>query len=298
MVRGHHHDEFLNSVGAQIIIGDIRNESALDVACNGVAGIFHLASIVQKAGIPDSEFYDVHVKATKSLLDAALKHNVGKIVHCSTIGVLGHIENPPADETAPYNVEDIYQTTKPEGEKVALNHHREHDAAVTVVRPAAVYGPGDTRLLKLFKMVAEGKFRMVGDGNTLIHPVYVDDLVNGMLLAFEKPESAGEVYILGGEKPVTLNEWVAIIAKAAGVSGPGFSIPYLPVKIAAILCETICKPLGIEPPLFRRRVDFFVKNRAFSIDKAKRDLGYDPSVDLVDGANRTIGWYKENDWIV
>jgi len=297
LVRNDGADAFFKSIKAQIYNGDIRDHEVVDCVCDGVSGVFHLASIVQRAGIPDRDFWDVHVTATRNLMAACVKYNVSRVVHCSTIGVLGHITSPPADESSPYNVEDIYQKTKAEGEKVAMEYHRVKGVPVTIVRPAAVYGPGDRRLLKLFRMIASGRFVMVGDGKTLIHPVYIDDLVEGMILACERPEAVGEIFILGGPEYISISRWAEIIASQAGVSLPGLSIPYYPVKVAAMLCEGLFRPLGLEPPLFRRRVDFFVKNRAFSIDKAKNRLGYDPKVGTSEGARLTIAWYRERGWI-
>ncbi|VAX15689.1 hypothetical protein MNBD_NITROSPINAE03-795, partial [hydrothermal vent metagenome] len=239
----------------------------------------------------------VHVTATRRLLEAAKKADVKRVVHCSTVGVLGHVADPPADENTAYNVEDIYQVTKAEGEKLALEYGSMTGLPVTVVRPCAVYGPGDRRLLKLFKLIATGRFRMIGDGSTLIHPVYIDDLVDGMILAYESSRAIGKVYILGGEQYVSVREWTKIIAREAGVTLSSFSIPYTPVWLAAIACEAVCAPFGMEPPLFRRRVDFFVKNRAFSINKAKQELEFSPKTDLDEGAAKTIEWYRQMGWI-
>lgn len=290
-------EPFFKSLKAEIYKGDIRDRDVVDSVCEGVEGVFHLASIVQQAGIPDSEFWDVHVTATRRLLEAAKKRGIKRVVHCSTIGVLGHIADPPADETTAYNVDDIYQVTKAEGEKLALEFHSIYGLPVTVIRPAAIYGPGDRRLLKLFKLVATGRFKMIGDGSTLIHPVYIDDLVNGMILAYESSKAVGQIYILGGKRYVSLSEWTKIIAKEAGVALAPFSIPYAPVWLAAATCEAVCAPFGIEPPLFRRRVDFFIKNRAFSIKKAKEELKFLPKTDLEEGAKKTIEWYKQKGWI-
>ena len=164
---------------------------------------------------------------------------------------------------------------------------------VTVVRPPVIYGPGDMRMLKLFRYIANGKFKMIGDGKTFAHPVYIDDLVDGMILAYESDKAAGETYILGGENYVTLNEWTKIIAKEAGAEISPIHIPYRPLWLFSYLCEIVCAPFGIEPPLFRRRVDFFVKDRAFSIDRAKDELGYRPKVGLEEGAKKTLESYKD-----
>ena len=293
LVRSDKDDKYFRSLGAEIYKGDITDPKVTDWLVDGAVGVFNLAAVVSRKGIDDSEFYAIHVEAVKRLCEAAVKRGVRRFVNCSTIGVLGDIKNPPADETAPYNAVDIYQKTKAEGEQVALSYHGKGSLSVTVVRPAVIYGPGDMRMLKLFRYIANGKFKMIGDGKTFAHPVYVDDLVDGMILAYESEKSAGRTYILGGENYVTLNEWTKIIAQEAGVKLSAIHVPYRPLWLVSYLCELLCAPFGIEPPLFRRRVDFFVKDRAFTIDRAKEELGYQPKVGLEEGARKTLEWYRE-----
>ena len=110
-------------------------------------------------------------------------------MHCSTVGVQGEIEDPPAKETAPYKPGDHYQESKMEGEKLALRFFEEHDFEGVVVRPVGIYGPGDTRFLKLFKFINNGRFRMIGKGDVLYHLTYVEDLVDGIILAGEKDKA-------------------------------------------------------------------------------------------------------------
>ena len=294
LVRDSRHDQFFQSLGAQICVGDLTDPEVAPWAVDGVDGVFHLASIVQGQELDDADFWDVNYSATKRLLHAAKRTGVKRFLHCSTTGVMGNITNPPADETAPYNTEDIYQITKAEAEKLALEFGAAHGMEVTVVRPGAVYGPGDGRLLKLFRMAGGGRFPIIGDGATLIHPVYVDDLVEGMILAYEKPEAAGRVYILCGEAPVSVRHWAEVIAQAAGGKLRSVTVPYLPVLLAAAIMEATLVPIGIKPPLFGRRVDFYIKTRAFSIARAREELGYSPAVGLEDGAARTLAWYREH----
>ncbi len=288
LVRSDREDPFFRSINAQIYTGDICDPEVADWVLDGAVGLFNLAAVVSKKGVDVSEFRRVHVEAVENLLDAALRRGVRRFVQCSTIGVLGDIGNRPADEETPLNAKDEYQLSKAEGEKLALSYNGKEKLEVTVVRPAMVYGPGDTRLAKLFRHIATGRFRMIGTGATLAHPVYIDDLVEGMILALNSKKAAGRIYILGGDRCVTLNEWAAIIAKAAGVKLSRFHIPYPLVMSVALVCEVICAPFGIEPPLYRRRVDFFIKNRAFAIDRAKEELGYNPMVNLEEGAKRTL----------
>jgi nucleoside-diphosphate-sugar epimerase len=166
-----------------------------------------------------------------------------------------------------------------------------------VVRPGAIYGPGETRLLKLFRAIARGRYALVGDGLPHYHLVYIDDLVEGILLAAERPAAVGEAFILAGPRHVSQRELGAIIARHTGGRVLPIRIPAAPIQWAGDLCEAVCVPLGIEPPLHRRRVDFWTKNRAFSIAKARRLLGYAPKVDVEEGVARTAQWYRQAGWL-
>lgn len=261
-------------------------------ALKGVETIYHLAAVYRTEGVPRHYFWDVHVEATRQLLEAARRANVSRFVHCSTVGVQGEIKNPPATEEAPYAPGDVYQESKVDGEKLARRFFQEHNFPGVVVRPVGIYGPGDTRFLKLFKFVYNGKFRMLGSGKVLYHMTHVDDLARGILLAGEKKEALGEVFTIGGEGYLTLAELVERVAHALNVPVPRKSFPVWPVWFAGLLCEMLCRPFGIEPPLYRRRVEFFIKDRAFDISKAKRLLGYQPQVDLDAGLRQTGEWYR------
>ncbi|MDZ7262165.1 MAG: NAD(P)-dependent oxidoreductase, partial [candidate division KSB1 bacterium] len=147
------------------------------------------------------------------------------------------------------------------------------------------------------KFIYKGKFRMIGNGRVLYHLTYIDDLVEGIILCGEKEEARGQLYTLGGNEYVTLNELVGMIAEALEVPRPTKRIPVWPVWLAGALCEAMCRPLGIEPPIYRRRVDFFIKDRAFDISKAKRELGYQPKIDLKTGLKLTADWYRQQGWL-
>src|SRR5260370_1436609 len=135
---------------------------------------------------------------------------------------------------------------------------------------------------------------MLGSGEIYYHLTYIDDLVEGFRLCGEVPAAANRTYILAGGEVTTLNELIAIIAEEAGVSPPTLKFPAWPVWIAAALCEAFCAPLGIAPPLYRRRVDFFTKSRAFDITRAREEIGFAPRVGLREGIRRTLEWYREH----
>ncbi len=259
----------------------------------GAHTIYHLAAAYREAKHRDDYYTRVHVEGTRLLLDASKAQGVERFVHCSTVGVHGHITSPPADEQAPYGPGDVYQRTKLEGEQVALSYHDPAGLSVRVARPTAIYGPGDTRLLKLFSMIARRRFLLLGTGDIFYHMVHVRDLVAGLRLLGTDPRAAGEVFILGGDQYYTLRQVAGVIAEAVGVAPSWLRLPARPFQIIGDLCEKVCIPFGIEPPIHRRRVDFYTKSRAFTIEKAKRVLGYRPQVSLQDGIRSTLQWYRE-----
>jgi dihydroflavonol-4-reductase len=283
----------LEAAGVDLVEGDIRNASDVARAAEGAARIYHIAAVFRTAGHPDSFYRDVNVGGTRHVIDAARRHGVERLIHCSTIGVHGDVKEIPCAEDSPFNPSDVYQETKLEAE-LAVRAAIEDDVPGVIFRPAGIYGPGDLRFLKLFKTIHNRTFRMFGTGETLWHPIYIDDLVDGILLCGERPEAVGQTYILAGDRYVTLNQLVTGIAGALGVSAPNMRLPLWPLSAGATLCETLCRPFGIDPPLHRRRAAFFVKNRAFSIAKARLQLGFQPKVVLEKGLRHTAAWYFEH----
>ncbi|MDW7710948.1 MAG: NAD(P)-dependent oxidoreductase [Deferrisomatales bacterium] len=277
--------------------GDIRDGEAVDAAVRGSDVVIHLVSNFRKGGSDKKEARAINVNGTVNVLEACGKHGVRQLIHCSTIGVHGSVREIPATETTAFNPTDLYQETKLEAEQEVWRHHREKGLPVTVIRPISLYGPGDLRMLKLFKMIKKGTFLMVGSGDALFQPAYIDDVVEGFRLCLENPAALGEVFILGSEGYLPLKELVRTIAEEMGVAPPTRRIPLGPVLWLAGVCERVCEPFGIEPPLHRRRVSFFQNNRAFSIEKAKRVLGFDPQVPLREGIRRTVRWYEENGYL-
>lgn len=283
--------------GVAVVEGELRDPDALRRLVEGVDGVLHVAAVYRTAGHPDGYYREINVGGTERLLEAAAQAGVARFVHTSTVGVLGHIERPPADETAPLAPGDIYQQTKAEAEALALSFGKKRGLAVAVVRPGAIYGPGERRLLKLFRAIARGRYAVVGSGRAFYHPVFIDDLVAGFLLALDHPAAAGESFIIAGEQYISQDDLAALVARATGGRVLPFHVPTWPLLAAAAVCEAVCVPLGLEPPIHRRRVEFWVKSRAFSIAKAKRLLGYAPKVDLEEGIRRTAAWYRDAGWL-
>jgi len=287
----------LKGDGIILATGDIRDASAVERAAQRVEVIYHVAAIYRQAGLREDEYRAVNARAVGTVIEAASRAGVNRVVHCSTVGVHGDIERPPANEDAPLKPGDIYQVTKLEGERVAREAGARAGVEVVIARPTGIYGPGDRRLLKLFRGVARRRFLVLGSGEIFYHLTYIDDLVEGFRLCGEVPAAAGRTYILAGGEVTTLNDLIRIVAEVAGVQPPTLHLPVLPVWVAGAACELICAPFGIEPPLYRRRVDFFTKSRAFDIARARGELGYAPKVSLREGIRRTLDWYRRAGWI-
>ncbi|GJL64709.1 MAG: dihydroflavonol-4-reductase [Nitrospirales bacterium] len=287
----------LKSIGAEIVSGDITDRAAVFNVVKDVDTIFHIAALFRSAKHGDDIYYDINVEGSRNILDAAEQSHVKRVIHCSTVGVHSHIPHPPAAEDEAYRPGDIYQVTKCEGEKLACERFLSGRLEGTIVRPAMIWGQGDMRTLKLFKGVAKRRFPIIGNGRTLAHWIDVDDLVDGFVLAAENDVAKGQTYIFAGERPVSISELVLTISRVAGVKPWPFKVPALPIQLLGSLTEAVCKPLGIEPVLHRRRVDFFTKTRSFDTSKAKRELGFHPRLTFEAEVEKIFNWYRAHGWL-
>ena len=297
LVRNENSSRKLLGSDVEIVVGDLRDHAAIRRAVDNRQIVYNIGAIYRQAGLSADEYVDVNAKSVGTVIEAAALAGVSRVVHCSTVGVHGDVEHPPANEDAPLRPGDIYQETKLEGERIARDVGRREGIAVTIARPTGIYGPGDRRLLKLFRGVANRRFIVLGSGKIFYHLTYVDDLVEGFRLCGEVPEAANRTYILAGDEVTTLNELIGLIAEESGVRPPQARLPAWPFWFAGLICEAICAPMRLEPPLYRRRVDFFTKSRAFDISRARNELGYKPRVSLRNGIKKTLWWYKEAGWI-
>lgn len=279
------------------VVGDLTAPDDVRRAVAGQDVVYNIAALYREAGLSDDAYRAVNATAAAALVEAAAAAGVRRVVHCSTVGVHGDIERPPANEDAPLHPGDVYQETKVEGERLARDAAARTGVELVIARPTGIYGPGDRRLFKIFGQIARGRFVMLGSGRNFYHLTYIDDLCEGFRLCGNVPRAAGRTYILGGGDVTTLAQLVDITSEVAGRQGVRLRLPVWPVWLAGAACEIICAPLGVAPPLYRRRVDFFRKSRAFDISRARAELGFAPAVGVREGIGRTLEWYREHHWI-
>jgi nucleoside-diphosphate-sugar epimerase len=285
--------EVLRSRGAQLITGSVTDPGAVDRCMEKVDLVFHLAAAFRELNVPNSFYDEVNVGGTRIVLEAARRHGARKFVYCSTCGVHGNVDRPPANEDAPIKPADYYQRTKYEAEAIVLDRMGQ-GMETLVIRPTAIYGPGDPeRFFMIFKRVANGTFPMFGSGRTLYHPLYIDNLVDAFLLCLRPGVGRGRAYLIADQDYYPIEEIVQAVARALDVPVRIPHYPILPVVALGHLVEKICRPLGVTPPIFPRRVDWYRQNRAFDISRARTELGFVPRISLEEGLRRTGAWYRE-----
>jgi nucleoside-diphosphate-sugar epimerase len=280
----------LEARGAEVIPETVTNQEGLFAVARGVEVVYHLAAAQHEAHAADQHFWDVNVTGTRHLLEASVEAGVKRFVHGSTIGVYGATLDGIIDEQSPLQPDNIYGRTKLEGERLVLAYREQ--LPVVVVRISETYGPGDYRLLKLFRAIHKNVFFVIGNGENKHHLIYIDDLINGLLLAATVEEAKGEVFVLAGKEVLTTNEMVEIIAEQLETRIRKFRAP-LPLFMAlATAVEAGLRPLGVQPPLHRRRMDFFKKSFTFSPEKSSRILGFTPGIGFAEGVKETVTWYR------
>jgi len=281
-------DHLAEDPNLEIVTGDITDTTLVAQLLDGVDFLYHLASAHLDLRLSDTHYWQVNVEGTKNLLQMAHSANVKRVIHCSSVGVFGEITNPPANETSPCTPNNVYEQTKLAGEKVALEIARQTGLPLVVARPAWVYGPRCPRTEKLLRTIRKGRFVMFGDGQTLRHPIYVADAVQGLELCLETSQAVGQVYIIAGETTITIAQLVRTVAEALEVPPPSIRLPVTLGKMAGWGLQLAFKPLGRQPPFSQRSMDFFLKDNAYDISKAKRELGFQPQVDLQTGLAQTL----------
>ena len=284
--------QLVESKGAKVVLGAVTDKKLIASCTEGTELVFHLAAAQHEANVPDQHFWDVNVEGTRNLLEASVQHGVKRFVHGSTIGVYGEAMEGEIDEQTALKPDNIYGVTKREGEGLALSFCDQ--IPVSVVRISETYGPGDRRLLKLFKAIQRGAFFMIGRGDNMHQLIYVDDLIDGMYQAAEEDSAIGEIFVLAGREVLTTQQMVTTISEVLGARPRRWHAPLWPFYVAAVLMEKTLRPLGIQPPLHRRRLNFFIKSFYFSQAKAARILDFHPRRDFREGVTLTAEWYRQS----
>jgi nucleoside-diphosphate-sugar epimerase len=285
----------LEAAGIRIEQGPLQDANYARRVAAGCEVVIHLAAAQHEANVPEEYFIDVNVTGTRTLLEASRQAGVGRFVYGSTIGVYGESTGETLDENSPPRPMNMYGRSKLAAEGVVKE--LAPSIPTSIVRISETYGPGDFRLLKLFRAVNRGRFLIIGPGRNRRQAIHVSDLIRGLMLAATHPAAVGETFVLAGQETMTTVEMVEQVARALGRPAPRLRLPLWPFLGAAVVMEKTLAPLGIQPPLHRRRLDFFRKSFVFSTEKAGRLLGYRAEVPFARGAVETAGWYRAQGYL-
>lgn len=278
--------------------GNVYDADLLENAMQGVQQVYHLAAAYRTTNLPDIELTNVHLTSTQLLAELAVKQsNFERLVLVSTIGVLGHVENPPINEQAPYNPGDLYQSTKADAEKWLIDFAGKNDLPYSIVRPAAIYGPGDRRLLKFYKMAKLPIIPLIGFTKGLYHMIHVEDLVEFIWFTTTTEETLSEIYICGNPHANTLQDMLITIAAHYGKKARFIRLPASPIFLLASVVDYVSKKLDIEPVIYPRRVAFFTKDRSFDTSKMTSLKGFEYKYSEQQGLTELADWYKSQQWL-
>jgi nucleoside-diphosphate-sugar epimerase len=279
--------------GAQLIRGDILDPASFQEALGGVDCVCHFAGAFREADADERYFERTNVEGAASVLRAAAANGVRRFVHCSTAGIYGQRVSGVVDESTPIRPWNSYERSKLAAEAAVRRAAKEAGMEYVILRPSAVYGPRDERLRKLFRAVAKGRFPLFGRGEGRRHMIYVTDLVDAFLRACSAPSARNQELIVAGPRAATLREILETAARAAQRRAFGPVLPLKPMLALAGVVEDACAKLNWRPPIYRRRMDFYLNDAAFDSSRAQQLLGWRPRVDLLEGFSATLAAERE-----
>ena len=270
-------------------VGDIRDESVLSAAVDGVDYVFNLASVHLDVHARPEQFQAVNVNALERVVELSAGARVRRLIQVSSVGVYGHVAAPPAKEDAPLHPENDYERTKAAGEEVARHAASRFGVDLVIVRPSWVYGAGCPRTAKLLRSLRKGRFFYLGRGDNLRHPLYIDDFLEGIeRVALAPAAIAGRTFNLAGPRWMTVREMVSQFASASGLRPPTLHAPRWIGMTLGWAAEQVSAVTGTEPPISRRTLAFFDNDNAFDISAARGAFGFDPRTELPGGVRQVI----------
>jgi nucleoside-diphosphate-sugar epimerase len=286
----------LEDAGVSIWKGDLTDPSTLRGIADGVNAVCHIAGILGGLDVDQAYYCLLHAEGTANLLAECLNYPITKFIHCSTAGVMGHGGSLWRDEASGYNPGNVYEFSKAEGEKKVLSFVEKHHFPAIILRPGMVYGPGDMHHLGLFKAIKNNYFCLFGSGNSLLDPVFVNDVAGVFVKALKANDQVGETFLIAGPRPVPVRELAETIALSLGKKPSFFNFPVWLAQATAYVTTAGSHFFHIKPILTPTRVKFLSETRSYSNNKAREHLGYEP-VELQEGIARTVEWYKANGYL-
>ncbi len=299
LVREGSGKDALDLPGVETVEGDVTRPATLEGLADDVDGVFHLATLGHMSNfrVTEAMFQDVNVRGTRNVMNEALRAGAPGVVHCSSVAAMGIVPEVPATEESPCNPHHPYGRSKLEAEREVLRMVRERGLPAVIVRFSMVYGPGDWRdILRLTRMAQKNRLPRVGNRSKLTPLIHVEDAVQGLMKALDHGR-VGETYLLTNPESMPFDRMREVIQEALGRTPRALWLPELAVLTGASLVEAVWGLLGKAPPVTRKNIESTLADRVFSVDKARRELGFAPRKDPKEGLRDTVAWYREQGWV-
>ncbi|MEW6777795.1 MAG: NAD-dependent epimerase/dehydratase family protein [Bdellovibrionota bacterium] len=279
------------ALGVQVILGNVTDPKAAQKLCEGADIVFHTAAIVSESDDWEN-IRKVNVGGTKVMAEAASRAGCSRLVHLSSVMVYGFDFPKYVTEEGPFRGENNpYCQTKIESEEEVLKFHKKNGLEVIIIRPGDVYGPGSLPwVVRPLQMMKRGMFALIDSGKGVMNHVYVDNLLDAVFLALEK-DATGEAFNVTDGLATSWKDYWETLARIGGAPKLR-SVPSWAMRPALSLGERIFKLLGREPPGNPAAIGFLTRPHPYSIDKARKILGYSPKISLEEGMRRTGEWLR------
>lgn len=279
--------------GVEVVRGDVTDASTLAPAMNDTKIIFHLAGMM---GVhrPPADYRLVNVTGSENLYRAAQAAGVRRFVHTSshTVYGLGH-GRFLTEEDALRPDPDPYSITKAEGDRLIQRLMRNSGMETVIIRPGTFFGPGDRlHFGRIAQRMKAGKGLIVGRGDNALPFCYVTDVVHGFLLAAYHEQAPGQVYNISNDHPLAQQEMFNAIADAVGGKRPTRHLPYWLLYSGSMVVEKIAAVTHTRPIVTRLGTMMFGTDNRHSVEKARRELGYEPAVELQEGIRLAAAWFN------
>lgn len=273
----------------EVARGDLMSVSELEEATRGVDLVYHLAGELRA----EDRFWPTNVDGARNLVEASARSGVGRLIHLSSVGVMGPQPPGPVDERTPYRADTPYEKSKMEGERLVLETAPQRGIRVTALRPTIVFGDGPRRgadsMLQWLRAIQAGRFAFVGRG-AVANYVYVGDVVDACIVAASKLDLSPSTFIVSD--PCPLDEFVRTAAASLGVPPPRRRLPrWLALALAAVL-HVAAGVTGRSNPLTIGRVRALSNRTWYVTARIERELQFKPRCGYREGLTRTVAWYR------
>jgi len=299
LIRKGSNTDALKDFDVEYVTGDITDPATLYYITEGMDCLIHMATIghMNNFTVSEAMFDEVNVRGTSNIMKAALSAGINKIVHCSSVAAMGISQDIPATEKSECYPHHPYGRSKLKAEKEVLRMFKQEKLPAIIIRFSMVYGPGDKRdMLKLIRMAKKGLFPKVGKKAKLTPLIHVEDAVEGILAAVEKG-MPGEIYLITNPQSEEFDNIRKTIQQALGIRKTVLYIPEWLALAGALFAEKTFSLFGKTPPVSRKNIESTLADRVFSIEKAQKELGFNPIISPYDGIKDTVDWYKKKGWI-